>query len=134
VYVQSRNHQTCKYVYYKTIWGFLPGHRFRCQRLIVRVMFVREANSVQIERVHTFGFSNLLRTCFANLSLIIHSLSKTWFGNSAKVFVVSFCSRLCSFVHGARSMNTLYFSIMNESSNSNVSVGHSTMLFKYQQT
>jgi hypothetical protein len=38
-------------------------------------MFVREANSVQIERVHTFGF-NLLRTCFANLSLIIHSLSK----------------------------------------------------------
>jgi hypothetical protein len=47
---------------------------------------------------------------------------KTWFGNSAKVFVLSFSLRLCCFVHGARSMNTLYFSIMNESSNSNVSV------------
>jgi hypothetical protein len=47
---------------------------------------------------------------------------KTWFGNSAKVFVLSFCSCLCSFVHGARSMKTLYFSTMNESSNTNVSV------------
>ena len=43
-------------------------------------------------------------------------------GNSAKVFVLSFCSPLCNFVHGARSLNTLYFSIMKELSNSKISV------------
>ena len=29
-----------------------------------------------------------------------HSLSKHGLKTSAKVFVLSFCSRLCSFVHG----------------------------------
>ena len=34
-------------------------------------------------------------------------------GNSAKVFVLSFCSPLCKFVHGTRSQNpALYFSII----------------------
>ena len=43
---------------------------------------------------------------------------KIWSGNAPKVFVLSFCSPLCNFVHGARSLNTLYFSIMKELSKS----------------
>ena len=41
-------------------------------------------------------------------------------GNSAKVFVLSFCSPLCNFVHGALLLNPLYFSIMKELSTSSV--------------
>jgi hypothetical protein len=66
-------------------------------------------------------------SCWVEHSLSKHGLETPL---NSKVFVLSFCLRLCSFVHGARSMNTLYFSIMGESSNSNVSVSHSTMLFK----
>ena len=50
--------------------------------------------------------------------LVLPSHYKEWSGNSAKVFVLSFCSPLCNFVHGQDLLNPLYFSIMKELSNS----------------
>ena len=65
------------------------------------------------ERLKNVGVSRYLATtnsCFLFWVLSI----EIWSGNSAKVFVLSFCSPLCQFAHGAWSLNPLYFTIKKE--------------------
>jgi hypothetical protein len=52
---------------------------------------------------------------------LYHSLSKHGLETPLKSLFYLFVHVYAVFLHGARSMNTLYFSIMSESSNSNVS-------------
>ena len=95
-------------------------------RAVANSLFVRnilwnsKSNPTFIARFISRKFKNdiLATTCYIELraicnksgAIVNHSHSKSWSGNSAKVFV------------HARSLNTLYFSITKELSNSNVSV------------